>query len=365
MKQLPLKLCEGDSEKLGRLLQSFAKDNFTGEDAKVMDSLACEAGRLRKKIQVLTNDHRARGEGSDALPVFQSYLSCLLRLKQLFPFGSDSGGGMFKKAERVAYEFTWSDAFLQRDIPMTLSYNVDFEIACILYCIASCHSIIALGCDHTTVDGSRAAAQSFLRAAGVLEFLDVHAIDYSFSEASPDMRLATFRWGKEFMIAQASIMTFEQARYKSMSADTISKLAAGCSMKFGELETLFTLKDNAWLSEATFPYVKYAKYEKLMFSAAASYHASRAEFERENFNLEIARLRQAQVIIDSAKKVEPAVDGLKMTRTELSGIIAERLRRAEDDNTKIYGYSIPAVETLPPIEPKLLGAPIAFELPKL
>jgi hypothetical protein len=107
----------------------------------------------------------------------------LTEFEKRFPFGSYKTSMFSKHTPAVMVEWKWLDAF--RPVKIASSHSIKFERAAILFNVGCAFSYCAVNCDRSSDDGTKKAAQFFLKSSGVFQFLNDNAADFSLRHRIP------------------------------------------------------------------------------------------------------------------------------------------------------------------------------------
>ena len=215
--------------------------------------------------------------------------------------------------------------------------NLRFELANILFNLASLFSQLALSTNRSTSDGLKSAYNYFCQAAGVLNYLKTEIIPDLRSTPPDDMDLMTLESLEQLMLAQAQECFWSRAVKDGYKDLLISKLAAKVS-DFYDLSAENGTKSDTisteWIHHMT------AKHHH--FAAAAQYRAACDCLEKRKYGEEIARLRDSIVCVNEALKESRWIN--RIVLGDLNGLktkVSEDLKRAEKDNDVIYLMPVP------------------------
>eukprot|EP00475_Leptophrys_vorax_P022148 TRINITY_DN3010_c0_g1_i2.p1 TRINITY_DN3010_c0_g1~~TRINITY_DN3010_c0_g1_i2.p1 ORF type:complete len:669 (-),score=185.93 TRINITY_DN3010_c0_g1_i2:1486-3492(-) len=270
---------------------------------------------------------------------------------------------MFSKhTPAVMVEWKWLDAF--RPVKMASNHSVKFERAAVLFNVGCAFSSCATSSDRSSDDGTKKAAQLFLKAAGVFQFMNDNPGDFAHS-GTQDLTTSCFSWLKEFMYAQACAATFESAVLKKMSPATVAMLATGAAEQYERAKALASGNSplGVWLGKSTYAWANHLQYQALCFRAAAQFWQAKVDIKDEKYGVEIGRLNYALELTKQSEKVEPNSNSLRDARKKLVDVITARLKAANKDNESIYYQTVTRQDDLPPIDAKILGKPTEYSIP--
>ncbi|MCJ1260843.1 pH-response regulator protein palA/rim20 [Lobaria immixta] len=241
---------------------------------------------------------------------------------------------------------------LERAIPYELivlvvsQNNLRFELANVLYNLASLYSQLAVSLNRSTSEGLKAACNYFCQAAGVISHIKTEIIPELRTIPPEDMDTMTLESLQQLLLAQAQGCFWSKAVKDGLKDGLIAKLAAKVSDFYDEAAEFGTKSDTIsteWIHHMT------AKQHH--FAGAAQYRASRECLEKQNYGEEVARLRDSLICVNEALKEARWIN--KVVLADLNGLksrVTEDLKRAEKDNDVIYLIPVP-----PKSELKTLG----------
>jgi hypothetical protein len=243
MLAIPLMRCEGnlDYGNLERILRSQnsgAQEQIVG-DCKLFDDLR---RAVTAPIRIPTDESQ------------QLLLQYYYQVKSL--------SSRFQSIEKkLKFGFTWNDAFVRgRKCTMLL---FSFELACVLWNLAACESIMGSQMDRSTPDGFDQAESHFKQAAGYFEQLE---------KSVPELETCTlyclspecFKMLKFLTLSEAQLCVYEKAvRDKkadpgSVECAYIARLAAYTSILYSQAALaarsgpLGRILDNSWSAVTDF-----------------------------------------------------------------------------------------------------------------
>ena len=279
---------------------------------------------------------------SDAINVQEPHVSGLKKL-QAYAAQLRWIGGKFPID--VGVNFAWYPALGFHTHEAVIQNNLRFELANILFNLASLYSQLAFAGNRTTPEGLKTAAQYGMSAAGTLAFLRTEVIPDMRSTPPEDMDDMTLQSLENLCLAQAQECFWQKSVKDNMRDGTIARLAAKVSDYYSEAGD-YAVKSDAisteWIHHIT------AKHHH--FAAAAQYRQSRDCLEKRKYGEEVARLKDSIACINEALKESRWIN--RIVKGDLEGLrsrVTEDLKRAERDNDVIYMLPVP-----PKTELKLL-----------
>ncbi|KAI9793554.1 MAG: pH-response regulator protein palA/rim20 [Peltula sp. TS41687] len=215
--------------------------------------------------------------------------------------------------------------------------NLRFELANILYNLASLYSQLAFSLNRTNSEGLRSACNYFCQAAGVISYLKDHVIPEMRSLPPEDMDAMTLESLEQLMLAQAQECFWQKAVMDGLKDASIAKLAAMVSDYYSTAGD-FAVKSDSISSE----WIHHMTAKHHHFAAAAQYRAACDCLEKRRYGEEVARLRDSQSCVNEALKEARWLN--KVVLGDLHGLrnrVVEHLKRAEKDNDIIYLNPVP------------------------
>lgn len=210
--------------------------------------------------------------------------------------------------------------------------NLRFELANILYNLASLYSQLAMAANRSTSDGLKTACNYFCVSAGVISYLKNHIIPDLRSTPPEDMDLMTLESLEHLLLAQAQECFWQKAVKDGLKDASIAKLAAKVSdfyTQAGDFGIKSEVISTEWIHHMT------AKHHH--FAAAAQYRAACDCLEKRKYGEEVARLQDSLNCVNEAFKEARWLN--KAVLADLNGLkirVSEDLKRAEKDNDMIY-----------------------------
>ena len=215
--------------------------------------------------------------------------------------------------------------------------NLRFELANVLFNLASLYSQLGVSLNRSTSEGLKSACNYFCQAAGVIKYLKTDIVPDLRSTPPDDMDEMTLESLEQLMLAQAQECFWSKAVKDSMKDAIISKLAAKVSDFYDQAAEYGTKSDTIstdWIHHMT------AKHHH--FAAAAQYRAACDCLEKRKYGEEIARLRDSVTCVNEALKEARWIN--RIVLGDLNGLktrVSEDLKRAEKDNDVIYLMPVP------------------------
>ena len=215
--------------------------------------------------------------------------------------------------------------------------NLRFELANVLYNLASLYSQLALALNRSTADGLKSACNYFCSAAGTVSYLQSTVIPDMRSTPPEDLDANTLASLEQLLLAQAQECFWQKAVLDGLKDASIAKVAAKVSDYYsaaGDWGMKSASISTEWLHHMT------AKHHH--FAAAAQYRAARDCLEKRKYGEEVARLRDSLICVTEALKESRWIN--KTVLNDLHGLknrVNEDLKRAEKDNDIIYLVPVP------------------------
>ena len=242
----------------------------------------------------------------------------------------------------IGEEFAWYPALgFNTQSPITES-NIRFELANVLFNLATLYSQLAYSLNRTMAEGLKSASSYLCQAAGVIEYLKTDIIPDMRSTPPEDMDTMTLESLQQLMLAQAQECSWSVAVKNGYKDALIAKLAAKVSDLYDQAAEHGTRSDTIsteWIHHMS------AKHHH--FAAAAQYRAACDCLEKRKYGEEVARLRDSVSCVNEALKESKWVH--KVVLADLNGLkikVVEDLKRAEKDNDMIYLASVPSKSEL-------------------
>ncbi|KAI9761136.1 MAG: hypothetical protein M4579_001183 [Chaenotheca gracillima] len=215
--------------------------------------------------------------------------------------------------------------------------NLRFELANILFNLASLYSQLAIAQNRSTTEGLKSACNYFCLSAGVISHLQTDIVPEMRSSPPEDMDEMTLESVKHLMLAQAQECFWQKAVMDGFKDASIAKLAAKVSDYYSDAGDWGVKSDSIsseWIHHMT------AKHHH--FAAAAQYRAACDCLEKRKYGEEVARLRDSITCVNEALKERKWINGIVAGDLEgLKNRVQEDLKRAEKDNDMIYLLPVP------------------------
>ena len=278
----------------------------------------------------------------DSIHVFEPHISGVPRLQRYAAQLQYLSG---KFPIDIGVEFPWYPALGFNTDKAILQNNLRYELANILFNLASLYSQLAFHGNRTTSDGLKQAAQYGQAAAGTLYFLRTEVIPDMRGTPPEDMDNATLESLEQMCLAQAQECFWQKAVKDGMKDGTIARLSAKVSDYYSSAGDMAIKSDaisTEWIHHFT------AKHHH--FAAAAQFRMSRDCLDKRKYGEEVARLRDSITCVNEALKESRWIN--RVVLADLQGLktrVTEELKRAEKDNDVIYLLPVP-----PKTELKLL-----------
>ncbi|KAL8953257.1 MAG: hypothetical protein Q9222_000862 [Ikaeria aurantiellina] len=245
-----------------------------------------------------------------------------------------------QKLTLYAAQLVWIGGLLganKADKHVESQNNLRFELANILYNLASLYTQLAVSLNRSTSDGLKSACNYFCQAAGIISHLKETIIPDLRTTPPEDMDTMTLESIQQLLLAQAQECFWSKAVKDGLKDGLIAKLAAKVCDFYDQAVAYGTKSDiisTEWIHHMT------AKHHH--FAAAAQYRASRDCLDKQKYGEEVARLRDSLVCVNEALKESRWIN--KIVLGDLNGLkarVAEDLKRAEKDNDVIYLIPVP------------------------
>ena len=258
--------------------------------------------------------------------------------------------------------YKWLDSFdkgswISGSVQYTMSTNLLFEKACVLYNIAAMATQIGATQDLHCEDSMKKAVRLYQLAAGILEAISVPAsTSPTEQKPTPDLLPESAAALASVTLAQAQEIVLRKAVIDNKKNIVIAKLAE----KTGELyeqcqqlmqvESVKALFGPDWVSSVS------AKCS--LYSGLAQLHLAKDCKEKKQIGEEISRLEMAQGKLNKSKAV--STGEIKAELLPLLETVENKLKEAKKDNDFIYFEKVPTPEELPPIAGALVVKPTPF-----
>jgi len=258
--------------------------------------------------------------------------------------------------------FKWLDAFdkgswFGGNAPYTMSTNLLYEKACVLFNIAALSTQVGAAQDLTTEEGMKKAVKMFQAAAGILSAVSTPPpSSASEQKPTPDLSSESASVLSSLCLAQAQEMVVQKAVMDSKKDGIISKLAKHADNLYTETivlmqkEMVKTLWDKSWFSLVTG--------KQVLYSGLAQLYQAKLCKTNKAIGQEIARLQVARDML--GKSETSLVQGGHSGAQKWIEVCEGLLQEAKKDNEFIYFEKVPAVEDLDPIESAAVVKPTAL-----
>lgn len=263
---------------------------------------------------------------------------------------------MYKSSKfplELGVEFAWWPAIGYHTGSPVIQNNIRFELANIVFNLATLYSQLAFHNNRTTPEGLKLAAQYEVAAAGIFFFLRTEIVPEMRSTPPEDMDDATLQCLEKLSLAQAQECFWNKAVKDSLKDGTIARLAACVSDYYVDAAS-FGRKSDAvsteWIHHMT------AKHHH--FAAAAQYRQSLDCLEKRKYGEEVARLRDSIKCAEEGLKEEGWIN--RVVLGDLNGLkqrVSAELKRAEKDNDVIYLIPVPPKSELKILDRANMVAP--------
>ncbi|KAI9712641.1 MAG: hypothetical protein M1812_006821 [Candelaria pacifica] len=246
----------------------------------------------------------------------------------------------------IGVDFTWFPALgynTQRPISQN---NLRFELANVLYNLASLYSQLAVSLNRSTSDGLKSACNYFCLSAGVISHLRTDIIPELRSAPPDDMDEMTLESLEHLLLAQGQECFWQKAVKDGLKDGSIAKLAARVSDLYDQAGE-FGVKSDSISSE----WIHHMTAKHFHFAAAAQYRQACDCLEKRKYGEEVARLKDSVACVNDALKESRWIN--KVVLGDLNGLknkVQEDLKRAEKDNDMIYLIPVPPKSELKTID---------------
>ncbi|KAI4182542.1 MAG: hypothetical protein LQ348_004828 [Seirophora lacunosa] len=281
------------------------------------------------------------------------YAAQLVWIGGKFPIDVRTPSGQDSSQAQIGVDFTWYPALGFNTQRPESQNNLRYELANVLYNLASLYTQLAVSLNRSTSDGLKSACNYFCQAAGVISHLKETVIPELRTMPPEDMDTVTLESLQQLLLAQAQECFWSKAVKDGLKDGLIAKLAAKVSDFYDQAAEYGTMSDiisTEWIHHMT------AKHHH--FAAAAQYRASRDCLDRQKYGEEVARLRDSLVCVNEALKESRWIN--KIVLGDLNGLKArvnEDLKRAEKDNDVIYLMSVPPKSELKSLDRAGMATP--------
>ncbi|KAL1977990.1 hypothetical protein VTN31DRAFT_849 [Thermomyces dupontii] len=255
----------------------------------------------------------------------------------------------------VGVDFVWYPAFgFNTGRPITQN-NLRFELANILFNLASLYSQLAYSLNRTTSDGLKQACNYFCQAAGVLQHLRKDILPDLRASPPEDMDEMTLQSLEELMLAQAQECFWQKAVKDGLKDASIARLAAKVSDFYADASE-YAVKSDAISTD----WIHHMTAKHYHFAAAAQYRQSLDCLDKRKYGEEVARLRDSLACVNEALKESKWIN--RTVLGDLNGLknrVSEDLKRAEKDNDIIYLHPVPPKSEMKPLDRATMVTPKA------
>ncbi|QIW97461.1 hypothetical protein AMS68_002979 [Peltaster fructicola] len=232
----------------------------------------------------------------------------------------------------IGVDFIWYPALGYHTTQARAENNIRFELANVVFNLASMYSQIALASNRTTSDGLKSAANNFCAAAGTVRYLRETITPELTTNLPEDLDAVTLQSLECLMLAQAQECFWLKAVKDGLKDALIAKLAARVSDLYSDAADHAT-NSNSISSE----WIHHTNAKHHHFAAAAQYRAACDCLEKTKYGEEVSRLRDSLNCVNEGLKEARYIN--KSVLNDLNGLknrVAEDLKRAEKDNDNIY-----------------------------
>jgi len=210
----------------------------------------------------------------------------------------------------VKIYFKWLDSFdkgswLSGSVQYTMSTNLLFEKACVLYNIAALATQIGATQDLRAEDSMKKAVRLYQQAAGILEAISVPVSTSSTEQKpTPDLSQESAAALASVALAQAQEIVLRKAVIDNKKNIVIAKLAEKTGELYEKCEQLMQVDSVKTLFGAD--WVSAVSAKRLMYSGLAQLHLAINCKEKKQIGEEISRLEIAQEKFNKGKMVSTA-----------------------------------------------------------
>lgn len=253
----------------------------------------------------------------------------------------------------LGVEFAWWPAIGYHTGSPVIQNNIRFELANVIFNLATLYSQLAFHNNRTTPEGLKQSAQYEIAAAGIFFFLRTEIVPEMRSTPPEDMDDATLQCLENLSLAQAQECYWNKAVKDSMKDGTIARLAACVSDYYIDAAGFGRNSDavsTEWIHHMT------AKHHH--FAAAAQYRQSLDCLEKRKYGEEVARLRDSITCAEEGLRESSWIN--RVVLGDLNGLkqrVSAELKRAEKDNDFIYNIPVPPKSELKILDRANMVAP--------
>lgn len=273
---------------------------------------------------------------ADALHHMQNYFDQLGNLETKIPF---SEAKIYFKWLNAFDRQGWLGGLTSTTTAYTMSTNLLYEKACVLFNIAALSSLLASSQRLDTEEGLKIATMHLQTAAGVFSALTV-PLPQGSTEQKPteDLMPECLEALSSLCLAQAQQCLVLKATKDNKKDAIVARLAAHARDLFGaarekmEGEKVRGLWEKDWLATVTGRHS--------LYSGLAQLHQAEVCREQSKMGERIARLQKARELLGGQPELVTRVDAL--------------LKEAVKDNEFIYHERVPAADVLELIAPAAL-----------
>jgi len=273
-----------------------------------------------------------------ALESLQNYFDQIGNLELKIPFN------------KTKIYFKWLDAFdkgswFGGNIPYTMSTNLLYEKACVLFNIAALCTQIGAAQDLSVEEGMKKAVKLFQVAAGIFSAVSTPPPSSSSEQKpTPDLSPESAAALASLCLAQAQEVVLQKALSDKKKDNIIAKLAKHADTLYMETANLMqkdsvrSLWDKSWINTMSG--------KQAMYSGLVQLHQARVCRVEKTIGEEISRLQVARDLLKNSesKLSQAGQDGQACQKwIDLCNIALEE---AKKDNEFIYFEKVPSVEEL-------------------
>ena len=258
--------------------------------------------------------------------------------------------------------FKWLDSFdkgswISGSVQYTMSTNLLFEKACVLYNIAAMATQIGATQDLHSEDSMKKAVRLYQQAAGILAAISVPTSSSSTEQKpTPDLLPESAAALASVTLAQAQEIVLRKAVIDNKKNIVIAKLAEKTGELYAQSQQLMQVESVKTLFGAD--WVSAVSAKSCLYPGLAQLHLARDCKEKKQIGEEISRLQIAQEKFNKSKLVATAE--IKAELSPQLEMVEDNLKEARKDNDFIYFEKVPPSEELPPIEGALVVKPTPF-----
>ena len=263
---------------------------------------------------------------------------------------------------QVKIYFKWLDSFdkgswISGSVQYTMSTNLLFEKACVLYNVAAMATQIGATQDLHSEDSMKKAVRLYQQAAGILGAISVPpSTSTTEQKPTPDLLPESAAALSSVSLAQAQEIVLRKAVIDNKKNIVIAKLAEKTGELYEECQQLMQVESVKSLFGAD--WVSSVSAKCLLYSGLAQLHLAKDCKEKKQIGEEISRLEIAQGKLNKSKVVSTAE--IKAELLPMLEMVENNLKEAKKDNDFIYFEKVPPAEELPPIEGALVVKPTPF-----